>query len=97
MYTSAGRAYDATEYTLAITMKDSSFASFARAEQVARDRTWDAGQVDASEVLFQVPPDPMRGEGQQCCDWPGARKIDLDVFRPVGVKSLYVLGGCADV
>jgi len=97
MYTSDGRAYDATEYTLAITMKDSSFASFARAEQVARDRTWDAGQVDASEVLFQVPPDPMRGEGQQCCDWPGARKIDLDVFRPVGVKSLYVLGGCADV
>ena len=97
MYTSDGHAYDAVEYTLAIAMKDGSFASFARAEQVARDRTWDAGQVDASEVLFQVPPDPMRGEGQQCCEWPGARKIDLDVFRPVGMKSLYVLGGCADV
>lgn len=92
-----GHAYEATEYTLAIPMKDSSFDSFAQAEQVARDRTWDAGQVDASETLFQVPPDPMRGQSQQCCDWPGAQEIDLGVFRPAGTERLYVLGGCADI
>jgi len=96
VYTTDGGAYDAIEYALAIPMKDGSFASFARAEQIARDRTWDAGQVDASETLFQVPPDRMRGKAQQCCEWPGADKIDLDVFRPAGVENLYVLGGCAD-
>jgi flavin-dependent dehydrogenase len=92
-----GHTYEAIEYTLAIPMRDGSFASFAQAEQIARDRTWDAGQVDASETLFQVPPDAMRGEARQCCEWPGARKIDLGVFRPAGMKGLYVLGGCADV
>ncbi len=97
VYASDGRAYDAIEYTLAIPMRDSSFASFAKAEQIARDRTWEAGQVDASETLFQVPPDPMRGQAQHCCDWPGADEIDLNVFRPAGVAGLYVLGGCADV
>jgi len=97
VYTADGHAYEAIEYTLAISMRDGSFASFAKAEQVARDRTWEAGQVDASETLFQVPPDAMRGEAQQCCEWPGAEKIDLDVFRPIGVENLYVLGGCADV
>ncbi|MBN1510208.1 MAG: FAD-dependent oxidoreductase [Sedimentisphaerales bacterium] len=97
VYASDGRAFEAIEYTLAIPMSDGSFASFASAEQVARDRTWDAGQVDASETLFQVPPDGMRGKAQQCCEWPGAQKIDLDVFRPAGVEFVYVLGGCADV
>lgn len=97
VYTADGHAYEAIEYTLAIPMRDGSFASFAKAEQVARDRTWDAGQVDASETLFQVPPDPLRAEAQHCCEWPGAQKIDLDVFRPAGMKGLYVLGGCADV
>ncbi len=97
VYTADGRTYEAIEYTLAIPMRDGSFASLAKAEQVARDRTWEAGQVDASETLFQVPPDPMRARNQHCCDWPGAEKIDLDVLRPAGVENLYVLGGCADV
>jgi flavin-dependent dehydrogenase len=85
------------EYTLAIPMKDGSFASFAEAEQIARDRTWQPGEVDASEMLFQVPPDPMKGEKNLYGPWPGAKRINLDVFRPKGVKNLYVLGGCADM
>lgn len=89
--------YEAIEYTLAIPMKDATIASFAEAEQVARDRTWDPGQMDASEFLFQVPPDPMKGRRHHADDWPGAAKIDLDVFKPAGRAGLYVLGGCADV
>jgi len=92
-----GKMYPATEYSLEIPMKDGSFASFAEAEQMARDRTWQAGQVDASETLFQVPPDRMKAQAVQCCQWPGAEKIDLGVFRPAGMKCLYVLGGCAHV
>ncbi len=87
----------AVEYTLRLPMKDGSFASFAEAEQTARDLTFHPGRLDASEVLFQVPPDPMKGRASLTGEWPGASKVPLDVFRPAGVEALYVLGGCADV
>ncbi len=92
-----GPRREAIEYTLRIRMKDGSFASFARAEQIARDKTWHPGQVDASEMLFQVPPDAMRGKKNLSGVWPGAEKVSLDAFRPMGVKRLFVLGGCADI
>ena len=92
-----GSVCEAIEYTLRMPMKDGSFASFAEAEQVARDRTWHRGQEDASETLFQVPPDPMKGKNSLTGPWPGAEKVDVDVFRPVGIRRLYVLGGCADM
>jgi len=39
----------------------------------------------------------MKAQALQCCTWPGAEKVDLDVFRPAGRERLYVLSGCADV
>ena len=92
-----GRNYEAIEYELEIPMKDGSFASFAQAEQIARDRTWDPGVVDASEILFQVPPDPVKARKSLSGSWPGSDKVNLDVFRPKGIASMFVLGGCADV
>ena len=85
------------EYTLTIPMKDGSFASFAEAEQVARDRTFHPQQVDESEILFQVPPDPMQGETSLSGAGPGAAKADITAFRPKGVARMLVLGACADV
>ena len=85
------------EYTLTIPMKDGSFASFAEAEQVARDRTFHPQQVDESETLFQVPPDPMKGETRLSAPWPGADKADIAAFRPKDVARMIVLGACADV
>ena len=52
MYTPDGQLYDAFEYTLRIPMADGSFASFANAEQVARDKTWH---------------DPTGGRFGRCC------------------------------
>ena len=85
------------EYTLTIPMKDGSFASFAEAEQVARDRTFHPRQVDESEILFQVPPDPIRGQTSTPGAWPGAVKADISAFRPKGVARILVLSACADV
>jgi len=96
-YTVSRKTYDVFEYTLSIPMKDGSFASFAAAEQVARDRTWQDGQIAASEVLFQVPPDSVKGRKSVPGAWAGAEKVDLAAFRPAGVERLYVLGGCADI
>jgi len=88
---------DVIEYTLEIPMKNGSFASFAEAEQVVLDRTWHPRQTDVTETLFQVPPDPMKGKKSLSATWPGAEKVNLDVFRPMGTNRLYVLGGCVDV
>ncbi len=85
------------EYTVTVPMKDGSYASFAEAEQVARDLTFHPEQVDESEVLFQIPPDPMKGETSLSGAWPGAAKADIAAFRPKGVARLFVLGACADV
>lgn len=93
----AAACRDAFEYTLQIPMKDGSFASFADADHVARDTTWHPQQVAASEVLFQIPPDPMHGTKHLDGDWPGAQRVDLTACRPKGLERLYVLGGCADV
>jgi len=87
----------AYEYRITIPMADGSFASFAHAEQVARDKTWHSGRVDAAEVPFEVPPDPIRTKRNLTGKWPGVRWVSLDVFRPEGFKRLYVLGGCAGV
>ncbi|RJP27524.1 MAG: FAD-dependent oxidoreductase [Candidatus Omnitrophota bacterium] len=89
--------HPAIEYTLDIPMNDGSFASFARAEQIARDQTWHPGQVDDSEELFQMPPDPMKGKKSLTTSWPGANAVDLDVFRPATQERFYVLNGCADL
>ncbi|MDT8303804.1 MAG: FAD-dependent oxidoreductase, partial [Sedimentisphaerales bacterium] len=93
----SGLEYTAIEYTLKIPMKDGSFDSFAEAEQFARDKTWHPSQQDASETLFQVPPDPMKGKKTLSESWPGADKVELDAFRPEGLNNLFVIGGCADV
>ncbi|HQM50850.1 MAG TPA: FAD-dependent oxidoreductase [Candidatus Hydrogenedentes bacterium] len=93
----ASPQYDAFAYTLDIDMPDASCASFAAAENTLRDASYAKGQVAASDMPFQVPPDKILGEFSLDSEWPGPGAVDLDVFRPVDIKRLYVLGGCADV
>ena len=56
------KTYLVYEYRVTVDMPDASMASFSRAEQIARDLTWDPNQVEASDLLFQIPPDPMVGQ-----------------------------------
>jgi FAD dependent oxidoreductase len=89
--------HELIEYTLKIPMKNASFASFANAEQVARDMTFHPAQVDESEVLFQAGIDPLKGKYTLSGAWPGAANVDLDIFRPMEVPYIFVLGGSASV
>ena len=72
-------------------------ARTAVAEQIARDKTWYPGLEDESEILFQVPPDPVNAKKSLSGSWPGAKKVDLGAFRPADIPNLFVLGGCADI
>ncbi len=89
--------YPVYQYKIQVEMPDASMASFARAEQVARDLTWDPNQVEASDLLFQVAPDPMIGRKSENETHFNAEEINLKAFQPKKVDRLFVLSSCADV
>lgn len=90
-------SYKAIEYTIPINMKDGSWASFANAEQVARDLTWDASQVESADLLFQNPPDKMVGQKRWNNDRVDSEKINLKAFQPRKTENLFVLSGSANL
>lgn len=91
------KEYKAIEYSLEIEMKDSSYESFANAEQIARDLTWDPNQVDSGDLLFQVPPDHIIGKSSWSNLQSGSQEIALSAFQPQKVSRIYLLNGMADI
>lgn len=49
------KAYPIIRYTFDYELKDNTYASLAEAEQFIRDLTWDADQVDSSDLLWYTP------------------------------------------
>jgi hypothetical protein len=92
-FESQGKKYDIIEYTLQLPMEDDSYASWARAEQLARDMTFHPDQEFASDLLFHVAPSPMIGRRVGSFYGPP----DVWLFRPSGVVRLLVLSGYADI
>ena len=80
-----------------IDMKDGSWASFAQAEQIAREFTWDADQVESADLLFQNPPDKLVGQKQCDNDQVNLEEIDLEIFRPGNTEQVFVLSGSASL
>jgi len=91
------KSYQALRYSLSIQMQDDSFASFAKAEQKARDITWDVNQVNASDVLFEIPPNHINGIRCYKETEVDFTSINLDCFRPENTKAIYILSGLADI
>ena len=89
--------YGITEYTLRLSMEDSSYAAFAQADQQARTLTYDPDQQFTSDRLSEVPPDSMRGVTRADGPWQGTGALPLGAFRTPGLAHLFVLGGCADL
>ena len=85
------------EHTVKVTMNDGSFASFARAEQAARDAVASAKIMFLTDELFQIPPDPIKSGKRAEGAWAGADKVDLAALKPSGIDRIWVLGGAADV
>lgn len=91
------KVYKAIEYSINIEMKDGSYASFANAEQVARDLTWNPNQVESGDLLFQVPPDHVTGKSHYEKTEVDNQLIDLTAFQPQKVNRLFLLNGMADL
>jgi len=91
------KSYSALKYTIDIEMTDGSWFSFAEAEQIVRDLTWDPNQVDSADLLFQVPPDNMVGQKRWNKADVNTEEISLKVFQPRNAKRIFALNGCADL
>ena len=91
------KSYQAIEYCFNMDMKDGSWASFAEAEQIIRDQTWDPDQVECSDALFQITPDRMNGLKRWSKAEVDVEKINLKVFQPRKVEHLFVLSSSADL
>ena len=91
-FESEGKKYDIIEYTLQLPMEDESYASRAKAEQLARDMTFHPSQEFASDSLFHVPANSLFGTLVMNHE-TGPR--DVWHFRPQGLVRLLVLSGYA--
>ncbi len=80
-----GRAWACT---LEIPMKDGSYASFAEAEQIARDRTWTKQQLEGADTLFQVPPDHATGSVPHVFVLGGCAGLTAEQLRPLAFMKL---------
>ena len=85
------------EYTLRLPLTADTPAAWATADQQARGMTYHPEQQFTSDVLFQVPPNPLFGQATAAGAWSGVDALPLGAFRPRGLDRLLVLGGCADV
>jgi len=92
-----GKSYPVTRYTFRFPLNDNSFATIAGIEQEIRNQTWDADQVDSSDLLWYIPSQRVvckqRYEGNPV----SLRDIPYDAFSPKNVTNLWVLGPCADL
>lgn len=85
------------EHTVELDMKDNSWASFAKADQEARNLTWQPGQVAGAEKLFYIPTDTLRGKSSFEGAWKGVGVLPIDAFKTAKEDFLYVLSANADV
>ncbi|MFV0590067.1 MAG: FAD-dependent oxidoreductase [Draconibacterium sp.] len=79
---------------LTIPMPDLSFPSFAMAEQLARQQTYNKEQLRAAESLFFVPPCPVICQNNQE-QWTSTPGLDSDYFQVKDFENLFVLSGMA--
>ncbi len=91
------KEYPAWKFSADIDMKDNSFSSFAKAEQLMRDIAWDKEQVDCADDLIYISPDFIIGEESCRTQNLNIAEIPIESCRPKDKKGIYILGECIDI
>ncbi len=92
--TAVGGVYAVYEYRLQLPIEES-FASFMRADQVARTLTYDPEQQYTSDVPWMVPSEPINSQAAANTDQ--VDQLPLESFMPALSDRLFVLSGHADI
>lgn len=94
---SKDKSYTATEYYLNIQMKEKSFAQYAEAMQLAIDKTWDNNQVDASDILLEIPLESIMAKGSDKAEVLNTASVKTQCFQPSAIEGLFVLNAYANI
>ncbi|MBN1670769.1 MAG: FAD-dependent oxidoreductase [Kiritimatiellae bacterium] len=84
------------EYTLRLKLAGGEYASLAKAEQRARDLTYQRDQLRGAENLVWIPPDPIRCRAT-VQPGTGLENAPATAFQPAGVERVFILSGAADM
>ena len=77
-----------------IQMPDLHFSSFARAEQIARKKTYNEEVLRGAESLFYLPPNKIRCKKSI---WNNNYENIVDFFQPKNFNNLFILSGSAQL
>ncbi len=91
------RPFPVFHYTVSLPVTSADFSSFAAVEQQIRTLTYDPRQQFTSDVVWELPPDPIFGEQSLTGSQIAEDELPLGVFQPEGIPFVYILGPCADV
>ncbi|MFP4367741.1 MAG: FAD-dependent oxidoreductase, partial [Bacteroidales bacterium] len=91
-----GKKYNTRESEITIPLNEFSFASCSSAEQIIRDRTWDADQVDSADHISCTYPYRLKSQGACPGNLEDVSDIPLTAFIPEGMNNFFVLGSCID-
>jgi ribulose 1,5-bisphosphate synthetase/thiazole synthase len=92
-----GKSYPVTRYTFSLAVHDASYASLMQAEQAARTKTWDPGQIDSADLLWYIPEEKIICRQSYEGGAASLRQIPEAAFEAKGVDNLWVAGPCSDI
>ena len=76
------KKYPMTRYTFYYPLRDRSYAGIMEAEQFIRDLTWDADQVDSSDLLEYTPTWQIVSQQEDACPYRSLEEIPQEPFVP---------------
>lgn len=89
--------YPATVYRFSPDRNITDYAASQAFEQSVRDQTWDADQVDASDLLFEIPAQNIDSGNRSPHSFENAENLSLNALTTPGNNNLWLLNGYADV
>jgi hypothetical protein len=94
---SNGKNYPVTEYAFKEAKNADTFSEYQKLEQTIRDKTWDADQVDSSDILFEIPATHVVCKTAKPVPFENAGQFPLEALQPKDTNRIFMLNGYAGV
>ena len=92
-----GKEYPVTEYQFLASESIDRIDKLQELEQSIRDKTWDANQVDSSDILFEVSSKSIVGRSRQPIRFRNVSELSVSDFQPSRSNRLFILNGYANI
>ncbi len=91
------KEYPVTQYLFEFPLKEYNHKTLSGIEQAVRDKTWDAEQVDSSDLLWHLPPYTVISEKAAPNNISAIEDIPIETFQPKGIKNCWIISPVIEV